>query len=344
MSAPRVRFAPSPTGFLHVGSARTALFNWLFARHTGGALVLRIEDTDVERSRAQWSEGILSALDWLGLTADEGPFFQTALHDDHTRAAEALYAGGFLYACDCTREQIDERAQRRGVPGYDGHCRDRAVARSAATALRFRVPDSGETVVHDLIRGDVVFPHATTEDFIAVRSTGVALYPLANLVDDRTMRISHVVRGEDLLPTTPKQVMMWLALNECDGVEAVDLPAYAHLPMLVNEQRKKLSKRKDPVAVESYRSQGFLPEAFRNYLALLGWSPPDEAEKIDLETLVEAFRLEDVHHAPAFFDVKKLTHMNGEYVRELPVAEFIDRCRPWVTPQAEAAAGRWVPE
>ena len=255
---------------------------------------------------------------------------------DHVEAAEALYANGYLYACDCTREEIDERIKGNDKPGYDGYCRDRNVPRSDSTALRFRVPDEGVTVVHDVIRGDVTFTHDSYEDFIVVRSNGVVLYPLANAVDDRCMGITHVIRGEDLLPTAPKQVLMWEALNNSEGVEFVALPLYAHLPMLVNEQRKKLSKRKDPVALESYHDQGYLPEAFVNYLALLGWSPRGEEEIVPRSVLIEQFRLEDVSHSPAFFDVKKLTHINGEYIRALSLEEFIDAATPWVAPWSSA--------
>ncbi len=339
MTGPRVRFAPSPTGFFHVGSARTSLFNWLFARQSGGTFILRVEDTDAERNREEWHEGILTAMAWLGLDFDEGPFLQSDLLADHAAAAAALLANGYLYACDCTREQIDERIKGNAKPGYDGHCRDRHVARTDRTALRFRVPDVGVTVVPDMVRGDVAFPHDSYEDFIVVKSNGAVLYPLANLVDDRSMRVTHVIRGEDLLPTTPKQVMMWEALNHCVGVDPVAHPFYAHLPMLVNEQRKKLSKRKDPVAIESYRDQGYLASALVNYLALLGWSPHGDEEIVPLTTLVAQFRLEDVSHSPAFFDVKKLTHINGEYIRQLSAADFIAASAPWVAPWL----GDWHP-
>ncbi|MGP8060316.1 MAG: glutamate--tRNA ligase [Acidimicrobiales bacterium] len=340
---PRVRFAPSPTGFFHVGSARSALFNWLFARHEGGVFVLRIEDTDAERNREEWVGGIVDALDWLGLSPDEGPYRQSARHERQQVAIDVLWEGGFLYACGCTRDEIDARTRANATPGYDGHCRELGLGRQGR-ALRFRTPADGDTTVHDLIRGDVTFPNQAMEDFVCVKSNGQPLFVLANTIDDRDMGITHVIRGEDLLPTTPKGILLWRALDsaaegEAGWGEVTALPAFAHLPLLVNEQGKKLSKRKDPVAVESYRDQGFLPDAFVNYLALLGWSPPGEAEKADRETLVREFRLADVHHAPARFDVQKLTHLNGEYVRELPGDRFIEAARPWIDP----VAGQWAP-
>jgi glutamyl-tRNA synthetase len=355
--APRVRIAPSPTGFFHVGTGRTALYNWLFARRHGGTFILRIEDTDAERNREEWVDGIVDALSWLGMEPDEGPYRQSERRDLYQAALDALWDAGNLYACDCTRDEVVARTAGRATPGYDGHCRNRALSREGH-ALRFRTPDTGETLVHDLVRGDVTFRHETMEDFVVARSSGEPLFVLANIVDDRDMRITHVIRGEELLPSAPKAVLIWEALETAqagaDGTGAADagevvgrarpqLPVWAHLPMLVNEHRQKLSKRRDAVAVELYRDQGFLAEALRNYLALLGWSPPGDDERVPVEVLIDNFTLRAVNHSPAFFDVKKLTHMNGEYIRELSVEHFIERTRPWVNPWGERAAGRWVP-
>jgi len=341
-SPPRARFAPSPTGYFHVGSARTALFNWLFVRRLGGTFVLRIEDTDEARNRPEWTDGIISALDWLGMSPDEGPYFQSAQGEAHAAAVEALWDSGALYACACTREEIDERTRQRAAagdptPGYDGHCRDLGLPRGDGRALRFRTPDEGVVRLDDLVRGEVEFPQRALEDFICVRGDGKPLYVLANAVDDRTMAISHVIRGEDLLPTTPRQIMLWGALNAAETRDLA-LPAYAHLPLLVNERGKKLSKRRDPVAVEMYREQGYLPEAFRNYLALLGWSPGDE-EILPIEAIIQRFRLEEVQRSPAFFDTKKLSHISGVYLRSLPVDGFVAASRPWVDP----VPGEWAP-
>jgi glutamyl-tRNA synthetase len=326
---PRVRFAPSPTGYFHVGSARTALFNWLFARQTGGSFILRIEDTDAERNREEWVTGIVEAMDWLGLAPDEGPYRQSERAPQHQAAIDRLWETGAVYACDCTRQDVEARTKANATPGYDGHCRQRALGRQGH-ALRFRVPDEGATVVHDLVRGDVRFPHDAIEDFVVVKSNGQPLFVLANLVDDIDMAITHVIRGEDLLPSTPKALLLWAALQGPGSA----VPAFAHLPMLVNEKRQKLSKRRDPVAVELYRDEGFLPEAMRNYLALLGWSHPEGREIVPVEELVARFRLEDVNHSPAFFDVTKLRHVNAEYLRALSVDEFVERCRPWLSPPA----------
>jgi glutamyl-tRNA synthetase len=325
-SAPRFRFAPSPTGYFHVGGARTALYNWALANRLGGTFVLRIEDTDEARNRPEWTEGIIDALDWIGIKSDapafEGPYFQSHYAAAHLAAAERLFAAGAAYYCDLTSEQIQERAKATGASGYDGYSRDRGLGPRPGRVLRFRVPE-GATTVHDLVRGDVVFEHSTIEDFVLVRGNGTPMFLLANVVDDMEMRISHVVRAEEHLPNTPKQQMLWQALGH-------QPPVWAHVPLLVNEQRKKLSKRRDKVAVEQYRSEGYLAEAMVNYLMTLGWSPPGDDEIVPWSTIERDFRLEDVNHSPAFFDVKKLTAFNGEYIRKLSTDEFITACEPFL--------------
>ncbi len=317
----RVRFSPAPTGFLHVGGARTALFNWLYARHVGGTFVLRIEDTDPAMSRDELVEGIERTMRWLGLDWDEGPHRQSLRKDLYRKAVERLLSDGHAYFCDCTREAIDVRTKGSPTPGYDGHCRDRGLS---GGVVRFRAPDEGATVVHDLIRGDVNFDHATIEDFVIQRTDGSAVFLLANAVDDADMGITHVIRGEDLLPATPKVLLIRSALG---GGEP---PVFAHLPLIVNEKRQKLSKRRDDVAVEEYRERGYLPEAMRNYLALLGWSPPGDEEIVPVERMIAEFRVEDVKPSPAFFDVKKLDAINAEYIRALPVATFVRESLPWL--------------
>lgn len=338
MGAPRVRFAPSPTGPFHVGSARSALFNWLFARRQGGTFLLRIEDTDDDRNREEWVGGIIDALEWLGLAPDEEPVRQSDFSSAHSAAADRLLAAGRLYGCDCTRADIDARLKGSSKTGYDGHCRDRGLSRGPGIALRFAVPRHGQTVVHDLVRGDVSFPNESIDDFVVEKSDGTVLFALSNLVDDRAMAITHVIRGEEHLANTPKQLMLAGALDEVEG-GVTPTPLFAHLPVLVNEQRQKLSKRRDPVAVEMYRDKGFVPEAMVNFLALLGWSPKGDDEIVARDVLIEQFALEDVNHSPAFFDVAKLTHMNGLYIRALDASAFVEVCRPWVAPRQ----GAWTP-
>jgi glutamyl-tRNA synthetase len=325
-SGPRFRFAPSPTGFFHVGGARTALYNWALAKRLGGTFVLRIEDTDEARNRPEWTQGIIDALAWIGINQDdpafEGPYFQSQYSAAHLAAAERLFGAGAAYYCDLTSEQIQERAKATGASGYDGYSRDRGLGPGPGRVLRFRVPD-GATVVHDIVRGDVVFEHTTIEDFVLLRGNRTPMFLLANVVDDIEMRISHVVRAEEHLPNTPKQQLLWRALGH-------EPPVWAHVPLLVNEQRKKLSKRRDKVAVEQYRAEGYLAEAMVNYLMTLGWSPPGDQEIVPWSEIENHFRLEDVNHSPAFFDVKKLTAFNGEYIRMLPVDEFIAACEPFL--------------
>jgi glutamyl-tRNA synthetase len=330
VTAPRVRFAPSPTGYLHVGSVRTALYNWLFARHQGGTFLLRIEDTDDARNREEWVEGILSSMRWAGLDWDEGPYRQSERGHLYTKAGEELAAAGNAYWCDCTREAIDARAKDRGgPPGYDGFCRNRALGPGEGRALRFRTPDEGTTVVPDLIRGEPSFPNEAIEDFVLLRPNGTPVFLLANAVDDVDMGITHVIRGEDLLPSTPKYLLIRAALG------STDLPVFAHLPLIVNEKRQKLSKRRDPVALELYRDQGYLPEVMLNFLALLGWGPPSGREQLPLDEMVAEFRLEDVNPSSAFFDLAKLRSFNGDAIRALPVEEFLRRAAPWLADAAD---------
>jgi len=322
---PRFRFAPSPTGSFHVGGARTALHNWASARRLGGTFVLRIEDTDEARNRPEWTQGIIDALAWIGISADdphfEGPHLQSEYADAHVAAARSLFDDGCAYYCDLTGEQIQERAKEHGASGYDGHSRDRGLGPGPGHVLRFRVPE-GTTVVHDLVRGDVSFDNDTIEDFVLLRGNGTPVFLLANVVDDIEMAITDVVRAEEHLPNTPKQQMLWQALGHAP-------PRWAHVPVLVNEQRKKLSKRRDKVALEQYRDEGYLADAMVNYLMTLGWTPPgaEEAgsEIVPWADIEATFRLEDVTHSPAFFDVKKLAAFNGDYIRMMPLAEFVER-------------------
>ncbi len=322
----RVRFAPSPTGMFHVGSARSALFNWCLAKQAGGTFILRIEDTDESRNRPEWTSGIVDAMSWLGMdSADpsfEGPYFQSSYAAEHVAAAERLAASRMAYYCDCTRDDVVARTGEANL-GYDRHCRDRDLGAGPGRALRFRVP-AGHTVVDDRVRGRVEFDNALIEDFVLLRGNGSPMFLLANVVDDLQMGVTLVVRAEEHLPNTPKQQMIWDALG-------VEHPEWAHVPVLVNEQRKKLSKRRDKVALEMYRDEGYLPAAMRNYLMTLGWSSPDGREIMPWDEIVSAFRLEDVNHSPAFFDQKKLDAFNGEYIRAMDLDTFVQACAPWTS-------------
>lgn len=328
--AVRVRFAPSPTGYLHIGSARTALFNWLLARHTGGQMLLRIEDTDAERSKPELIDVIFRTLDWLGIDWDEEPEYQSRRADRHREAALELQAKGDAYWCDCSQDAIQARHQARGgKPGYDQFCRDRDVAPGPGVVLRFRTPDEGVTSFDDLIREDVSFPNADLEDFVILRANGNAMFLVANAVDDIDMGITHILRGEDLLNVTPKVLLLRHALGHDDN------PVFAHLPLIVGENRKKLSKRDGDVAVEDYRDKGYLPTALRNYLATLGWGAPDGVEIRPIADIVSLFDINTVSKSSAFFDLKKLDHFNGEYLRELPLAEFVELSQPFLAAAAE---------
>jgi glutamyl-tRNA synthetase len=323
----------------HLGSARSVLYNWAVTLRSQGALVLRIEDTDAARNRPEWIDGIVSAMAWLGIDRSqyEGPFLQSDNLARHTETAQRFYENGQAYYCGCTRDDVVARTgdQHRG---YDGYCRDRGLGPGPGRALRFRTPDEGTTVVDDLIRGRTVFENATIEDFVLARADGSVLFLLANVVDDIDQRITHVIRGEEHLPNTPKQQLMWAALGH-------QPPAWAHLPLLVNEKRQKLSKRRDRLGLEDFRDDGYLAEAMRNYLMLLGWGPRSGREIMPFEEMVAEFRIEDVSPSPAFFDLKKLRAFNGEYIRALSVEEFMAACQPWLTPErAPWPADRFDPK
>jgi glutamyl-tRNA synthetase len=326
----RVRFAPSPTGYLHVGGARTALYNWLLARKAAGnAFVLRVEDTDRERSTDEAIEQIIEGLDWLGLDWDEGPHRQTGRTDHYARRLEELLASGAAYHDTAAAEEVrlakessPDRAGYRGQPVPEG---------TPGAAVRLRVPDSGESVVRDLIRGESRFENRLLDDFVIARADGTPLYNFAVAVDDLEMKITHVVRGEDHLSNTPRQLLVLQAL----GAEP---PFYAHLPLLHGNDGKPLSKRHGAVSIQEFRRAGYLPEAVVNYLALLGWGYDDQTTFFTIEELIEKFSLDRVSRSPAVFDEQKLRWMNGQYIRELDPAALAERLREYLREQGDPSA------
>ncbi|MEW6726535.1 MAG: glutamate--tRNA ligase [Bacillota bacterium] len=342
MEQVRVRFAPSPTGSLHIGGARTALFNWLFARSHGGAFILRLEDTDTERFIADAARGILATLRWLGLDWDEGPdkggpygpYQQSQRFDIYRREAERLLEKGLAYRCYCSPEELtqmrDEARKRGEIPRYDRRCcrlgedeRKTKEANGIKPVLRIKVPEDETTVVSDLIRGEVSFENrAVMDDFIILKSNGIATYNFACVVDDFLMRITHVIRAEEHLSNTPKQIVIARAL----GFEP---PQYAHVPMILAPDRSKLSKRHGATAVEEFRTEGYLAEAIVNYLALLGWSPGGEREVLTREEILERFSLEGVSKHAAIYDVKKLTWINAQYLSLLPLEKIAAEALPF---------------
>jgi glutamyl-tRNA synthetase len=333
MTGPRTRIAPAPSGSIHVGNARTALYNWLFARHNEGTFVLRVEDTDAKRATQEAYEAVLEDLRWLGLDWDEGPqvggdagpYRQSERADHYDAATQRLLDSGDAYRCFCTSEELAERRSRaraeRRPPGYDGHCRDLTPERIAqyeaegrAHAFRFKVPALRTITFTDVVRGDIATATAQIPDFVINRSDGSPTYILATAVDDAEMGITHIVRGEDLIAATPRQLL----IREALGV--TEVPVFAHLPLLVDDKGRPLSKRWGDVAVSAYRAQGFLPAAMVNYLALLGWSYDDHTNIFSLVELVERFTLERVARNPAAFDVTKLEWLNQHYIKEMDPA------------------------
>jgi glutamyl-tRNA synthetase len=343
----RVRFAPSPTGFLHVGGGRTVLYNYLFARHNGGTLVLRSDDTDQARSTKEYADDIIASLEWLGIDWDEGvdvggpyaPYRQSERMERYRKVAYDLVVSGHAYYSLETEEQLDtfrQAAQKAGESlAYDGRFRvstEEAVTRIAAgeqAPIRFSVPRPGRTEFVDVVKGEMSFDHTQVDDFVILRSDGSPTYHLASTVDDCDFEITHVVRGEDLLPSTPKHIL----LTEAMGFQAL---SYGHLSLLMGPDGGKLSKRHGHTAIRAYREAGYLPEALRNYLAILGWSPGPDEEIVPLDEMVRRFDLDNVSTNPAVFDVTKLEWMNGVYIRALATDEFTARARPRV----EADLGR----
>jgi glutamyl-tRNA synthetase len=339
MTEPRLRFPPSPTGYLHIGGARTALYNWLYARQQGGKLILRIEDTDSERSTQESIQGIIDGLQWLGIDYDEGPYFQTDFSSDHNDAAEKLLQSGSAYKCFCTKEQLDAKREAalaaKSSLGYDRTCRELSTAeiaekedRGLASVLRFKVPDrTGLLGYDDKILGRIEADYQEMDDFVIVRSNGKPLYLLCNVVDDIRDRITHIIRGQDHMTNTLKQVLLYQALDE-------PLPVFAHMPLTLDTKKAKISKRShgEIVAVQFYRDNGFIPWAFNNFLALLGWSAGNDQEFFTREELIRDFSLERVNTSsaifnyhkndPKFFTDPKAIHINEHYLRTMDIEEL----------------------
>ena len=341
----KVRFAPSPTGDLHVGNIRTALFDWAYARHTGGTFLFRIEDTDTTRVTDEYIQAAIDTLKWLGLDWDEGPevggdngpYLQSQRLDIYAEWAQRFLDQKDAYHCYCTPAELEatREAQRAAnvAPGYDGKCRNLTAEQIAAykaegreAVVRMRMPD-GTTTFVDEIRGEVSFDHKFVPDFVLVRADGSPLYTLAVAVDDVLMKVTHVLRGEDLLSSTPRQIRVYQAM----GVKPEEYPVFAHLPFVMGQDNAKLSKRNGEVSIAWYREQGYLPEAICNYLALLGWSPGDDRENITMRELCELFTVEKVHSSPARFDMKKLEAINGDKIRALTLDEFLKWSLPFLT-------------
>ena len=335
----RVRFAPSPTGALHIGGARTALFNWLFARHQGGKFILRIEDTDRERSTVEANRAIFHGLEWLGLDWDEGPniggpfgpYYQTERLDLHQKYAQQLLKEGKAYSCFCTPQELDQKRKeaesRKEAPRYDGKCRKlseeeikRKIDSGISRVIRFLLPPVGETVVEDMIRGKVVFKNELLDDFVILKSDGFPTYNFACVLDDHLMEITHVIRGDDHLSNTPRQILLY-------GAFGWGLPKFAHIPMILGKDKARLSKRHGATSVITYSDLGYLPEAMLNYIAKLGWGHGDQ-EVFSREELIEKFALEGVGKNPAIFDVEKLNWLNGKYIRQILLERLVNLCEP----------------
>lgn len=338
----RVRFAPSPTGFLHIGGARTALFNWLFARNKGGAFILRIEDTDVARAASGAVEKILEDLKWLGVTWDEGPYFQTQRLSLYRHYAELLLKNGKAYFCYCSPEELDTKRKKALAegkpPGYDGRCRDLSAEEAEKlkkaqrkVVIRFKIPHTGATEFTDLIRGEIKFEHSVLDDFVIMKSDGIPPFIFANTIDDGDMKITHIIRGDEHVSNTPRQLLLYQALGW-------QPPFFAHLSMILGTDGKKLSKRTGAVALSWYRQQGYLPEALVNYLALLGWGPEDNQELFSSTAeIIKKFSLKRISCNPAVFDTKKLDWINGNHLKKSNCERITMLAKPYL----EAANLLW---
>jgi len=334
MGEVRVRFAPSPTGSLHIGGARTALFNWLFARHYGGKFILRVDDTDLQRSTKESMKGILEGLKWLGIDWDEGPIYQSQRLDEYRKFANKLLDEGKAYYCFCTKEELEEmrrRAENEGRPFmYTGKCRnltreqiEEYLKKGKRPVIRLKVPSEGKTIVHDIIRGDVEFDNSTIDDFIIMKSDNMPTYNFATVVDDYQMGITHVIRAEEHLSNTPKQILIYEALG-------LETPQFAHVSMVLAPDRSKLSKRHGATSVQEFEEQGYLPEAIVNYITLLGWMPKDGEEIFDVSKSIKEFTLERVSKNPAVYDVQKLTWINGHYIRNYDLDKLTEAVIPFL--------------
>jgi glutamyl-tRNA synthetase len=319
------RFPPSPTGYLHVGGARTALFNWLYARKNNGKFVLRIEDTDRVRSTQASVDAIFEAMDWLELDWDEGPYFQSRRFDLYQEYLQKLLDSGHAYYCTCTPDEVDAMRQKAlaegGKPKYDGRCRERGLPRSGNAVIRFKSPLAGTTVVEDVIKGNIVFQNTEQDDFVVCRSDGTPTYNFVVVVDDITMGINTVIRGDDHVMNTPKQILLYRALQS-------PLPVFGHVPMVLGKDKARLSKRHGAMSVTAYRDMGYLPDAFINYLARLGWSHGDQ-EFFTRQELVEKFDLKNIGRSAGVFDPDKLTALNADHIRATPVPQLASRVLPF---------------
>lgn len=328
------RFPPSPTGYLHVGGARTALFNWLYARKNKGRFVLRIEDTDTVRSTQESVDAIFEAMQWLELDWDAGPFFQSQRFDLYREYLQKLLDSGDAYYCTCTPEEVEamrQKAKAEGAkPKYDGRCRDRGLPKSENAVIRFKAPLSGTTVVEDVIKGNIVFQNSEQDDFVICRSDGTPTYNFVVVVDDITMGINTIIRGDDHVMNTPKQILLYKALK-------APLPVFGHVPMVLGKDKTRLSKRHGAMSVTAYREMGFLPDAFINYLVRLGWSHGDQ-EFFTRQELVEKFNLESIGKSAGVFDMDKLTALNADHIRAASVSQLAPRVLPFMQAKGYDAA------